>query len=32
MPLFLYLPIIVWMGMVEAARDELRPVRVKALR
>jgi len=32
MPLFFYLPIIVWMGMVEAARDEMRPVPVKARR
>ena len=24
MPLFFYLPVIVWMGMVAAARDEMR--------
>src|ERR1041385_589563 len=32
MPLFFYLPMIVWMGMVAAARDEMRPAAVKAKR
>jgi hypothetical protein len=32
MPLFLYLPMIVWMGMVDAARADMRPVPVKAPR
>ncbi len=30
MPLFFYLPIIVWMGMVEAVREEVRPVPIDA--
>jgi len=30
MPLFFYLPIIVWMGMVEAACEELCPAPVEA--
>jgi hypothetical protein len=29
MPLFFYLPMIVWMGMVTAARDEMRAAPVK---
>ena len=29
MPLFFYLPLIVWTGMMAAARDETRPVPVK---
>ncbi len=32
MPLFLYLPMIVWMGMVDAARADMRPVPAKASR
>jgi len=32
MPLFFYLPVIVWMGMVAAARDEMRSDPVKAKR
>jgi hypothetical protein len=31
MPLLFYFPLIVWMGMMEIAQDEMRvPVRVKA--
>ena len=30
MPLLFYLPIIIWLGMVEAARDERVPVKIKA--
>jgi hypothetical protein len=30
MPLFFYLPIIIWMGLFGIARDEMRPVKVKA--
>ena len=29
MPLFFYLPMIVWMGMVAAMRDEVRPIPIK---
>lgn len=32
MPLFFYLPLIVWMGMYTVAQDEMRPVPVKAKR
>ncbi len=33
MPLLFYLPLIIWMGLFEAAEDEMRvPVKVKALR
>ena len=33
MPLFLYLPLIVWMGMCGLAQDELRaPAKIKAKR
>jgi hypothetical protein len=32
MPLFFYLPLIVWAGMISAARDEMRPVPRKARR
>jgi hypothetical protein len=32
MPLFFYLPMIVWMGMVAAVRDDMRPIPVKAKR
>jgi len=32
MPLFLYLPMIVWMGMVDAARTDMRPMPAKAPR
>jgi len=28
MPLYFYLPLIVWMGMIEASREQTRPVRV----
>jgi hypothetical protein len=30
MPMFIYLPLIVWMGMFAVAQDAMRPVRVKA--
>ena len=29
MPLFFYLPYIMWVGMVSAAQDDLRPEHVK---
>jgi hypothetical protein len=29
MPLLFYLPMIIWLGMVEAARDERVPVKSK---
>jgi hypothetical protein len=30
MPIFFYLPMILWLGMVEVARDEMRaPVKIK---
>jgi hypothetical protein len=29
MPLLFYLPMIIWLGMVEAARDERVPVKIK---
>ena len=33
MPLLFYLPLIIWMGLFEAAQDEMRvPVKVNALR
>jgi len=33
MPLFFYLPLIVWMGMCGLAQDDLRaPVKIKAKR
>jgi len=33
MPLLFYLPIIIWMGMVEIAQEELRaPVKIKGRR
>ena len=33
MPLVFYLPLIIWIGLFEAAQDEMRvPVKVKALR
>jgi hypothetical protein len=32
MPLFLYLPLIAWMGMIEASREQTRLVRVRAER
>jgi hypothetical protein len=33
MPLLFYLPLIIWMGLLEAAQDEMRvPVKVNALR
>jgi hypothetical protein len=34
MPLLFYLPLIIWMGLFEAAQDEMRPPvkRIKAYR
>ena len=32
MPLFFYLPLIVWTGMVAAAREDMRTVPIKAKR
>ena len=33
MPLLFYLPLIIWMGLFEAAQDEMRvPVKVNAFR
>jgi hypothetical protein len=32
MPLFFYLPLIVWTGMVAAAREDTRPAPVKLRR
>ena len=33
MPLLFYLPLIIWMGLFEVARDEMRvPVKAKASR
>jgi hypothetical protein len=32
MPLFFYLPLIVWTGMVAAAREDMRTVAIKAKR
>ncbi len=30
MPLFFYLPMIIWMGMCGIARDQVQPIKVKA--